>query len=187
VRLSERRPLPKGDVRGVGSDKCITVEMHIVWLPSIFTLRPGCYAADRPLHSPPSSIFGKSQTPFNLFPVRLAAPLVSLSLLTISDEGEHPAFSPPPGPLNDQPQFRLKSRGSLHLPGRNTRPASFPRPRLDLSSMSWNRYPDPGSSQPDDFSTYLGTGASTSNPDGKPHHTACRYCWFTPRSSVQAT
>jgi len=33
---------------------------------STFELPPGCYVADRPLHSPPS-IFGKSRPPFNYF------------------------------------------------------------------------------------------------------------------------
>ena len=73
--------------------RCILLDSR-----STFKPRPGCYAADRPLHSPPASIYGMPQTPFNLFPIRLAVPLVRLSLLTKSDEGEHPTFSPPPGP-----------------------------------------------------------------------------------------
>ena len=36
--------------------------------------------------------------------------------------------------------------------------------------MSWNRHPDPDSSQPDDFSSLLGTRARTSSTDGKTNH-----------------
>jgi len=35
--------------------------------------------------------------------------------------------------------------------------------------MSWNRYPDTGSSQPDDLSSFFGTGAGTSNNSGNGH------------------
>jgi hypothetical protein len=36
--------------------------------------------------------------------------------------------------------------------------------------MSWNHYPDPGSSQPDAFSSFLDTTTSTPNAEGEAHH-----------------
>jgi hypothetical protein len=100
-----------------------------------------------------------------------AVPLLTLPPLSISAEDEPPPLTRHLGlsVVNDT-SVRFKNENIGASPG--VHPFTFsPRPRPNLSSMSWEHFLDPSSSQADYLSALLGGGtdAGTSGADGKAH------------------